>query len=170
MLTMSRTQHKIPLPWNGNIRVELSREATKIVCNRPFSNFFAEGTIQGDPIAMPLYAIGILPVMRQEQEVSKKKQCAFADDLAGTGMLLALKSWWDVVVYPGPFIDAKPSKSWLIVKPMYFCAVKLIFENSRLNSIYCKLSIKPPLSNKPPSRISPQSRKLYFTFLMLVHP
>ena len=35
---------------------------------------------------------------------------------------------------------------------------------------YRKWSIKPPPSNKLPSRISPQSKKLYFTFLMLVHP
>ena len=100
----------------------------------------AEGTTQGDPIAMPLYAICILPLMRQIVESVKEKgmeikQCAFADDLAGAGKLLALKSWWNAVVYFGPFIGyyAKSSKSWLLVKTNYLDAAKLIFANSGLN-------------------------------------
>ena len=100
----------------------------------------AEGTTQGDPIAMPLYAMCILPLMRQIVESVKEKgmeikQCAFADDLAGAGKLLALKSWWNAVVYFGPFIGyyAKSSKSWLLVKTKYLDAAKLIFANSGLN-------------------------------------
>ena len=99
-----------------------------------------EGTTQGDPIAMPLYAICILPLMRQIVESVKEKgmeikQCAFADDLAGAGKLFALKSWWNAVVYFGPFIGyyAKSSKSWLLVKTKYLDAAKLIFANSGLN-------------------------------------
>ena len=57
----------------------------------------AECTSEGDPIAMPLYANRILPLMRQvvgsvEEKGMEIKQCAFADDLAGAGKLLALKS------------------------------------------------------------------------------
>ena len=67
----------------------------------------AKGTTQGDPIAMPLYAICILQLMRRvvgsvEGKGVDINQCAFADDLASAGRLLALKVWWDVVVYLGP--------------------------------------------------------------------
>ena len=104
-----------------------------------------EGTTQGDPIAMPIYAIGVRPLilalLEQATEPPPKtnestvRLCAIADDLSGAGKLVSLRHWWTKVLELGPTIGytAKPSKSWLIVKEgVYEKAVK-IFEGSGLN-------------------------------------
>ena len=99
----------------------------------------AEGTTQGDPVAMPLYALGILPLLTSIagfvlESNLHVKQVAFADDLAGAGTLEALKIWWDAIVELGPYIgyNAEPSKSWLIVKPEFLQSAETIFTGSGL--------------------------------------
>ena len=98
-----------------------------------------EGTTQGDPSAMPVYAEGILPLMQVANEPlregeDKARQSAYADDLAGAGTIEQLKRWWDVVVEYGKFIGyyAKPEKSWLIVKQQYLDIAKETFRHSGL--------------------------------------
>ncbi len=54
----------------------------------------AEGTTQGNPVAMPIYAIGITPLLCKIKEPnSNVTQAAFADDLAGVGKLKQLLTW-----------------------------------------------------------------------------
>lgn len=53
----------------------------------------AEGITQGDPFAMPAYAVGIvplLPLLKNDVEDRKLNitQCAYADDLGGAGKFL----------------------------------------------------------------------------------
>lgn len=57
----------------------------------------SEGTTQGDPLAMPVYAIGITPLLETIKPESPK-HVAFADDLGGAGELLELRHWWDNIV------------------------------------------------------------------------
>ena len=104
-----------------------------------------EGTTQGDPIAMPLYAIGILPLMSSIKfkladkninlEDTEVKQVAFADDLTGAGSIKNLKIWWDEIIKLGPYLGyyAKPNKSWLIVKEDFKNEAEIIFKDSNLN-------------------------------------
>ena len=79
-----------------------------------------EGTTQGDPIAMSMYALG-LSVLQDEisYEKTNVKQVAYADDLSGAGKVNDLKKWWDTVYEHGPTIGYIPNaaKSVLIVKP-----------------------------------------------------
>ena len=47
-----------------------------------------EGTTQGDPVAMGMYAIGILPLLLLNMpttEDERSKRIAFADDFTGIG-------------------------------------------------------------------------------------
>ena len=80
-----------------------------------------EGTTQGDPSAMYVYGLGLMPLILA-LSVMEVRLSAFADDLAGGGTLEQLRNWWDQIIYLGQFIGytAKPSKSWLIVKAEYY--------------------------------------------------
>ena len=50
----------------------------------------AEGTTQGDPLAMGLYALSIQPLITSLQSSSSVKQCWFADDASGAGSITEL--------------------------------------------------------------------------------
>ena len=45
----------------------------------------AEGTTQGDPLSMSLYAISLQPLITRLRVSSAAKQCWFADDATGSG-------------------------------------------------------------------------------------
>ena len=62
----------------------------------------AEGTTQGDPLAMSLYAISLQPLITRLNSSSLTKQCWYADDAAGAGPLRKLRKWWDVLNEMGP--------------------------------------------------------------------
>ena len=54
-----------------------------------------EGTTQGDPLAMPMYALATLPLIEQlPQDVT---QVWYADDACATGKLTSLCRWWDAI-------------------------------------------------------------------------
>ena len=90
-----------------------------------------EGTTQGDPVAMAMYAIGLMPLLTSIFDL-KVLQVAFAGDLTGSGKLENLKDWWDNIVEYGPFIGyfVKESKSWLVVKHQYLEKAEKLFANS----------------------------------------
>ena len=95
-----------------------------------------EGTTQGDPTAMYIYALGILPLIIAISEPlklqEKARHSAFADDLTGAGTIVQLRKWWDLIIDFGVFIGytAKPTKSWLIVKEEYLQNAQKIFEGT----------------------------------------
>ena len=75
-----------------------------------------EGTTQGDPLAMSMYAIGTLPLIcRLPKEVN---HVWFADDATAGGKVDDLRAWWDDIQDHGPQFGYIPNanKCWLIVK------------------------------------------------------
>ena len=89
-----------------------------------------EGTTQGDPLAMAMYAIATVPLIdRLQQQVT---QVWFADDATAGGRLLDLRDWWDRLVSCGEDYgySANASKTWLVVKPEHLAEAKVIFANS----------------------------------------
>ena len=52
-----------------------------------------EGTTQGDPLAMSMYALATIPLIKRLKNNSK--QIWYADDAAATGKLADLRMWWD---------------------------------------------------------------------------
>ena len=80
-----------------------------------------EGTTQGDPLGMFIYAIGITPLLNMLLNITmfdEANMVAFADDITAVGTFDALRKWWDNIVDLGPKFgyQPQPKKSWLIVK------------------------------------------------------
>ena len=107
-----------------------------------------EGTTQGDPLAMPVYAVGITPLLSlinpsenhtEDQHISEEqnkiKQAAFADDFAGCGKLHQLHTWWKKIEQFGPSLGYYPNalKSWLIVKSHCKTQADSIFADTKIN-------------------------------------
>ena len=65
------------------------------------SIFSQEGTTQGDPLAMAMYATAITPLINR-LETELVKQTSYADDAAVGGKLVDLKAWWDRLTDFGP--------------------------------------------------------------------
>ena len=92
-----------------------------------------EGTTQGDPLAMPMYALGILPlIQRSSVDVN---QVWYADDAAATGTVLNLKEWWDNINNFGPSYGyyANAKKTWLVVKEAHYTSALSAFHGTNLN-------------------------------------
>ena len=109
-----------------------------------------EGTIQGVPVSMEVYALGIAPLLttllshslgnNHKSETASNnnvKQVAYADDLTGAGRLETLQQWWDQIRSLGPAIgyNANAEKSLLIVKEQYFDKAVRIFASSGVQII-----------------------------------
>ena len=76
-----------------------------------------EGITQGDPLAMPMYALGIMPLTRELCR-SNVTQAWFADDANGAGKLKRVRTWWDLLNERGPEYGyfPKAAKTCLLVK------------------------------------------------------
>ena len=99
-----------------------------------------EGTIQGDPAAMAVYAVAILPliIMLVDASVSKNHatiSAGFADDLTAAGKIKELLFWWKKLCSLGPDFGYYPEakKSWLIAKEKFESAARKIFTDSQVN-------------------------------------
>ena len=62
----------------------------------------AEGTTQGDPVAMSLYAIRLQPLISRLSIFSQAKQCWNADDATSAGSLEDVRKWWNELSNMGP--------------------------------------------------------------------
>jgi len=95
----------------------------------------AEGTTQGDPLSMGIYALSIQPLIISLQAFSDAKQCWFADDASGIGKVEDVKKWWEVLNRYGPELGYYPNakKCWIIVKPEKEDIVKEMFKDTPIN-------------------------------------
>ena len=60
-----------------------------------------EGTTQGDSLAMAIFALASVPLIRKIT-TSGATQAWFADDASSGGKLLKIRQWWDRLVTHGP--------------------------------------------------------------------
>ena len=57
----------------------------------------AEGTTQGDPLSMAIYALGTLPLV-SNAKTADVTQAWFADDASAADKLIQLHKWWTILV------------------------------------------------------------------------
>ena len=98
-----------------------------------------EGTTQGDPTAMAIYAIAIIPlilmlVAEANQVDNTTKTAAYADDLTAAGTIMHLRNWWETLCRLGPKFGYFPegSKSWLIVKEKEVQKAQSVFKDTNI--------------------------------------
>lgn len=94
-----------------------------------------EGTTQGDPLGMLMYAVGTLPLIRLLKS-SRGRQSWYADDSACTGSLSDIQEWLAQLKIEGPKWGyyPEPNKSYLIVKPGQEEEARRLFPDLRLVS------------------------------------
>ena len=96
-----------------------------------------EGTTQGDPLGMVMYAIGVLPLIKHLDSI-KTQQVWYADDsAAGGGDLEDLKRWWDELCDLGPRFGYFPNsiKTRLLVKPNLLSKAKSLFDSTNIEVV-----------------------------------
>ena len=92
-----------------------------------------EGTTQGDPLAVPMYAVATLPLIHSlPQDVD---QVWYADDASASGSTHCLRAWWDEILNKGPAYGylANSSKTWLITKPKHLASAEAAFLGTNVN-------------------------------------
>ena len=79
-----------------------------------------EGTTQGDPLAMPMYGLATIPIIRKLDDICE--QIWYADDSAAIGTVTQLHAWWTKLAEVGPAFGyfPNPAKMWLVTKQDYF--------------------------------------------------
>ena len=82
-----------------------------------------EGTTQGDPVAMGMYALGLMLLLTSifSGNTGNLIHVAFADDLTGMGKTQKLIEWLKNILHYGSYLGyyVNESKSWLIIKEEY---------------------------------------------------
>ena len=88
---------------------------------KPLLILSQEGTTQGCPLALLMYAIGVLPLISRLKDPKRRKQNWYADDSACAGSLQNIKEWLLQLMEFGPSYGyyAEPSKSVIIIKDKF---------------------------------------------------
>ena len=93
-----------------------------------------EGSTQVDSTAMPICALGSLPLLNITT-TDNKKYAAYADAISCVGKRRNILTWWNKLNTFGPNVGyfPKANKSWLIVKSEKYETAKGIFKDTNLN-------------------------------------
>ena len=128
---------QITCPPFSTIMINTYRQPSRMIVLGASDIFSAEGTTQGDNLAMPFYALGTSILLYQFRQTTRNvKQIWLADDTTGAGTIQQLKEWWDAVIDLGNKFGyyVNQLKSWIIVKnDENLEKPKAIFENDGIN-------------------------------------
>ena len=122
-------------PAMKHVLINFYRSPTRIFMNGDgyFELLSQEGTTQGCPLAMAMYAIACVPLLRRLLPICK--QVWFADDATGCDKFKALRIWFDALVEIGPIYGyfPKPSKCILLAKPDRVEQARTVFSGSGID-------------------------------------
>ena len=68
-----------------------------------------EGTTQRDPLAMAMYAVATIPLIKESK--NQAKQVWYADDTSAIGKISDLCEWWESMCTLGPRYGYFPKAS-----------------------------------------------------------
>ena len=93
-----------------------------------------EGTTQGDPLAMAMFALASIPLIQRIASPATP-QTWFADDAASGGKLRNIRSWWDQLNIHGPRFGYFPNaaKTFLLVKSPKLAEAEDVFSGTGIH-------------------------------------
>ena len=99
-----------------------------------------EGTTQGDPAAMGMYALSVVPLINATKDIAKDGlflQAWYADDGTGLGKLQQLREWWNQVSILGPKYGyyANAKKTVLVVKAAHAEKARQLFNGTGIEIV-----------------------------------
>ena len=97
-----------------------------------------EGTCQGDPLAMAIYAVATMPLAHHlADRCPNVLQTWYADDDAAAGSLCDLRHYWSEVFATGPGYGYQPNaqKSVILVKPEHEAEAAQLFQDTGVNVV-----------------------------------
>ena len=121
-------------PSLAKVLVNTYREATELFIN-DVTLYSVEGTTQGDPLAMPMYALATVPLIQRINVATNLKQVWYADDASAAGSLSSLRDWWKALSSEGPAFGyhANASKTWLLTKEEHLQQAETLFGDTHVN-------------------------------------
>jgi len=126
---------RVVCPTISTYAINTYREPARLFITGGQETQSEEGTTQGDPLAMSIYALSLQPLITHLNITSSTKQCWYADDANGAGKLNDLKVWWQQLNTMGPDLGYHPNeqKCWLITKTDKEELAKDIFQDTVIN-------------------------------------
>ena len=97
-----------------------------------------EGTSQGDPLAMAIYAVATIPMIKAiAEECPSTSTLWYADDDAAAGTIAELKRYWESLLDLGPGFGYHPnsSKTVLLTKPDHLQAAQRAFAGTGIEIV-----------------------------------
>lgn len=88
-------------PVLSTILINIYRESTELFVDG-LTLVSEEGTTQGDPLAMPMYAVATITLINCVGDSLNIVQEWCADDASAAGDLSSIRSWWDNISSYGP--------------------------------------------------------------------
>ena len=124
-------------PPLATIVINFYRSSSRLFVTGGMELSSEEGTTQGCPLSMALYAISVVPLINKCRNTATSgcvaaTQVWFADDAAAGGHLKALHQFWNLLVRHGPAYGyfPKPSKSYLVTKSGHYDEAQHIFSDT----------------------------------------
>ena len=122
-------------PAMKHVLINFYRSPTRIFMNGDgfFELWSQEGTTQGCPLAMAMYAIALAPLLQRLLPLCK--QVWYADDATGCDKFETMRTWFDALVEFGPMYGyyPKPSKCILLTKPDRVDLAQKVFKGSDID-------------------------------------
>ena len=120
-------------PSFATILIDTYREKIQLFVGES-TLYFQEGTTQGDPLAMPMYAPAIMLLIYRVSQLVK--QVWYADDATATGNIQSLRTWWDdlATISPAFGYHVNASKTWLVTKESHYATAVAAFQDRTGNN------------------------------------
>ena len=122
-------------PSLAHILINCYREPVQMHLSSGEIIWSKEGTTQGDPLGMTMYALGMAPpIQKLNLKCPSVNQLWFADDSSAASSLKNLLEWWESLLELGPSFgyEVNVKKCWLVVKPHLHDQALSLFHNTGL--------------------------------------